>query len=133
MIMATVNNTKDNIDKIIERVQKLKTLSTDSGATDGEAANAAAFASKLMEQYSIDNEQLILFELNNSSDDSLVATNFSNKLFLNSKDCPGYYNSLSIAIARLFDCETRFDYKEKEGKRYTFISIYGYKDVGSSS
>ena len=102
--------------KIIQKIKKLLALSESSNVN--EAATAARMAAKMMTEYQIEMADVIKAELNRG--DGLTTDNISEKTYYN---WPLWMQSLSIGVARLFDCQVKYNYI---GEKLN-LSIMGYE------
>lgn len=118
-------------EKIIERIRRLLAMANDTSSPH-EAGIAARRVQKLMEEYNLHNVESILSDL---EDDANVGqetvTNFkvAGRSKKAAKECPPWVGRLSIAVARLFDCEVRITSAEPlTGVRGSVaLAFYGYK------
>lgn len=118
-------------EKILERIRRLLAMAKDASSPN-EAGIAARRAQKLMEEYNLENIESILSDL--EDDDNVeeeVVTKF--KVAGNSKkvakEIPIWCNRLSVAVARLFDCEVKqaSAYEKTGVPGSVAIGFYGYK------
>lgn len=84
--------------KILEKIQKLLTLAKNSGATEGEAANAAGRAQILMTKHNIKETMINL-----DGEEKEVITNWKDPLDI-SKRMPIWKSMLTMAIAEPNNC-----------------------------
>lgn len=85
--------------RILERVKKLLAMAADTSSPE-EAAIAARRASKLMEQHSITQAEV----LTRDEVDDRISSNASDEGY---KRMPFWYEILGIPVAKLYDCEVR--------------------------
>lgn len=111
-------------DKILERVRRLLAMAKDASSPN-EAAIAAKRAQKLMEEHNLENIESILKDLEDDDSvdkDSVTDFKVMGKGARTPRSVPGWANQLSVAVARLFDCEVRI-----EGFVPVRIVFHGYK------
>lgn len=113
-----------DINKIIERIRKLLAMAGDK-SSEREAAIAASRAAKLMAEYNVAMADVIANDLRN--DGNVVNETMTDMTY--ARAYPVWINSLSIIVARLFDCEVRLTnkYWAKDDVNHVQLSIFGYK------
>lgn len=118
-------------EKILERIRRLLAMAKDASSPN-EAGIAARRAQKLIEEYNLENIESILSDL--EDDDNVeeeVVTKF--KVAGNSKkvakEIPIWCNRLSVAVARLFDCEVKHDAIVKKFGNFRYHASRAAQDV----
>lgn len=115
---------KVDIKKIITRIRKLLAMAGDQ-SSQNEAAIAASRAAKLMADYNLAMADVIAEDLRN--DGNVVNETMTDMTY--ARAYPTWVNSLSVKVARLFDCEVRLTnkYWEKDNVNHVQLSVFGYK------
>lgn len=109
-------------DKIIGRIKKLLRLANNDAASEGEIENAMAFAKKLMDQYNLE-EQAILIE---ETDEQVASKVVEEVMFAMKGTIYPQLRNLIGASAILCGCRIYYDdYHYIDGKRKRAIMIYG--------
>jgi hypothetical protein len=109
----------EEFEKVKIRIAKLLNLAKGK-ANINESAVAASMAAKLMAEYNISNEEIIKVELKKSAnilEDDIMDVEY--------KKWPVWMQSISINIAKLYDCQVTFRAGVEEGSR--FIVVRGYE------
>jgi hypothetical protein len=110
----------ENVDfnKIKDKIRKLLAVANGK-ANENESLIAARQANKLMEKYNLSMADVIVKDLEK---DANVINEFVNE-WRYAKQFPKYYSFLVTAVAKLYDCEVRY---ERDGKKGIGIKIFGF-------
>lgn len=115
--------------KILERVKKLFTLANNDGAFSGEAAAAMKMARKLMDQYNIDEQQVLLTDAGQRTfrDEIVEADTFRRAGSIEAFDA-------SLAWVCVYICDVQFYLIHRWGKsnrgkvgKQQWLVFYGHK------
>lgn len=126
------NETNQDLDDVMRRVQKLLAIANDTRANPAEAAAAAKMAEKVMRKYQIDHADLIEKELRNSTVDLADALVFANMKRDDPKrpplkKTPPWGQMLAVAIAQLHDCQVRQAWgQDRNGNPAAALRFMGY-------
>jgi hypothetical protein len=111
-------------DRALERIRKLLAVAKDSRANEGEAANAAAMAARLMAKFSLEEADVLVDEkrsaLGDVVNEPIEDTEFVSRL-------PSYYNRFATFLSRLFHCHSQVRRDDNGKLRF---HVFGFsKDV----
>jgi hypothetical protein len=111
-------------DKALERIRKLLAVAKDSRANEGEAANAAAMAARLMAKFDLEEADVLAKEADEGRADVVQETIEDTEF---DKDLPAYYNRFATFLSDLFHCHAKV---QRDARGKLRFQVFGYsKDV----
>jgi len=104
----------------LRRIQKLLAIANDARGDANECAAAAEMANKLMRKYNIDHADLLTAKIKNQEQAFKVLLKPIDPKKPTSKT-PSWAGFLGFRIAKLFDCEVRFERSKSMGECMAFF------------
>ena len=112
----------DKRDKIVYRIQNLLRMASDTSSPN-EAAIAARRAQALMQQYNLDNADILMDTLSDTDIQECDATSAAGARI------PHWISNLLVPVAKLYDCKVRYVYAD----RYSRVKVPQFVGVAEDA
>ncbi len=122
---------KDELSRVMARLQKILAIANDDRANANEAAAAAEQAEKIMRKYQIEHADVLASEMKakktgtftSRACKAVMKRDIKGKGQHNAKKVPPWAGWLGFAVAKLNDCEVRYGWTPEQG---AVVKFFGY-------